>query len=96
MVGCLAGQCDSLVGGLRLGLLVGVPSNSIGKADATPASVSPRPGPRRPLVNVRLSASGLAFLDAEAQRLGITRSDVIREALRRFAALPEAERTVSR
>lgn len=57
-------------------------------------AVSPRPGPRRPLVNVRLSPDGLAFLDREAQRLGVTRSDVIREALRRYAATPEVERTL--
>jgi antitoxin component of RelBE/YafQ-DinJ toxin-antitoxin module len=52
----------------------------------------PRPGPRRPLVNVRLSDDGVAFLDAEAERLGVTRSDVIRLALTAWAKLPEPKR----
>lgn len=54
----------------------------------------PRPGPRRPLVNVRLSDDGVAFLDAEAERLGVTRSDVIRAALSAWSKLPETKRKV--
>ena len=54
----------------------------------------PRPGPRRPLINVRLSAEGVAFLDSEAERLGVNRSDVIRLALAHWSKLPESKRVL--
>lgn len=38
----------------------------------------PRPGPRRPYVALRLSAEGLAWIDAEAERRGINRSEQMR------------------
>lgn len=38
----------------------------------------PRPGPRRPYVAVRLSAEGLAHIDAEAERRGLNRSEMMR------------------
>lgn len=42
----------------------------------------PRPGPRRPLVAVRLSDEEIAAVDAIAEARGVTRSDVIRDAVR--------------
>lgn len=42
----------------------------------------PRPGPARPMVGVRLSDAGVAWLDDQARELGITRSAVIRMCLR--------------
>lgn len=41
----------------------------------------PRPGPRRDVVNVRLSAEEIEWLDAEAARRQVNRSEVIRTAI---------------
>jgi metal-responsive CopG/Arc/MetJ family transcriptional regulator len=41
----------------------------------------PRPGPRRPLVAVRLSTTGLAVIDAMAEQEGVNRSEMIRTLL---------------
>lgn len=44
----------------------------------------PRPGPRRQQVAVRLSAEQIAALDAEAERQGVDRSEVVRQAVDTF------------
>jgi len=41
----------------------------------------PRPGPRRPLVAIRLSAEGIAHIDGLAAKAGVTRSEMIRTLL---------------
>lgn len=41
----------------------------------------PRPGPRRPLVNVRLSEDGIAHLDERAAAEDLNRSELIRTML---------------
>lgn len=38
----------------------------------------PRPGPRRPYVALRLSQDGLDWIDAEAARRGVNRSEMMR------------------
>lgn len=38
----------------------------------------PRSGPRRPLVAVRLSAEGIAYIDKLAKSEGVNRSEMIR------------------
>lgn len=38
----------------------------------------PRPGPRRPLVCVRMSEDDIALIDAYAEREGVNRSEMIR------------------
>lgn len=43
--------------------------------------MSPRPGPRRPIVGVRVGENGLAWIDKEAERRGINRSEMIRQML---------------
>jgi Arc/MetJ-type ribon-helix-helix transcriptional regulator len=50
------------------------------------------PSKGSPLVTVRLSNASIAFLDAEAERLGVTRSDVIRAALDKWERLPKRDR----
>jgi hypothetical protein len=44
------------------------------------------PSPRRPNTAVRLDETTLAFLDRRAARLGVKRSDVIREAITCYLA----------
>jgi Ribbon-helix-helix protein, copG family len=46
----------------------------------------PRPGPRRPLIAVRLSDNGIQHIDYLAEARGVTRSEMIRIMLA-FAAL---------
>ena len=46
----------------------------------------PRPGPRRPLVAVRMTDDEIAAIDTIAHALHITRSDVIRDAVRAHIA----------
>ncbi len=41
----------------------------------------PRPGPVRPSVTLRLDAETIAYLDAAAKRVNVTRSDLIRRAV---------------
>lgn len=41
----------------------------------------PRPGPRRPLVAVRLSTSGIEYIDKRAAEEGVNRSEMIRRML---------------
>lgn len=41
----------------------------------------PRPGPRRPLVALRLAASGLQAIDQCAAEAGVTRSEMMRRML---------------
>jgi metal-responsive CopG/Arc/MetJ family transcriptional regulator len=41
----------------------------------------PRPGPRRPLVALRLSDQGIEWLDQRAEDEGVNRSEMIRIAL---------------
>jgi metal-responsive CopG/Arc/MetJ family transcriptional regulator len=41
----------------------------------------PRPGPRRPLVNVRLTEEGIAYIDQLAATEGVNRSEMIRTLL---------------
>jgi metal-responsive CopG/Arc/MetJ family transcriptional regulator len=41
----------------------------------------PRPGPRRPLVAIRLSENGIDNIDYLAQARGVTRSEMIRTML---------------
>lgn len=43
--------------------------------------MSPRPGPRRPLVAIRLGQNGLDWIDTEAARRGVNRSEMIRQML---------------
>lgn len=38
----------------------------------------PRPGPRRPLVAIRLSDQGIAHVDQRAEAEGVNRSEMIR------------------
>jgi len=38
----------------------------------------PRPGPRRPLVAIRLSDEGIAHVDKLAEEQGVNRSEMIR------------------
>lgn len=38
----------------------------------------PRPGPRRPVIALRLGAEGLALVDERAEREGVNRSEMIR------------------
>lgn len=52
----------------------------------------PRPGPARALVNVRLGQSGIDFLAAEAARLDLTRSELIRRILAAYSTTPEPHR----
>jgi len=41
----------------------------------------PRPGPRRPLVAIRLSDEGIAHVDKLAEEQGVNRSEMIRRML---------------
>jgi hypothetical protein len=41
----------------------------------------PRPGPRRPLVAIRLATDEIAWLDQRAEAEGLNRSEVVRRAL---------------
>lgn len=41
----------------------------------------PRPGPRRPLMSLRVDAETLTTLDDLAARLGVTRSDLVRRMI---------------
>ncbi len=41
----------------------------------------PRPGPRRPLVALRLSEDGVKRIDARASEAGVNRSEMIRAML---------------
>lgn len=41
----------------------------------------PRPGPRRPLVALRLSEQGIARIDLRAEKAGVNRSEMIRAML---------------
>ncbi len=43
----------------------------------------PRPGPRRPILGIRLDPDIIAGLDAIATATGTTRSDVARDAITR-------------
>lgn len=43
--------------------------------------MSPRPGPAKPTVTIRLSAVGIAHLDALAARDGVDRSELMRRML---------------
>lgn len=54
----------------------------------------PRPGPRRPVIPVRLAQDGIEWLATEAKRLGVSRSDVIRAALAHYATLPARKREI--
>lgn len=49
--------------------------------DVVSYTMSPRPGPRRPAIAVRLSAAGLAHVDQLAKTSGVTRSEMIRRML---------------
>lgn len=44
--------------------------------------MSPRPGPARPVLTMRMSQDGIARLDALAKAAGITRSELIRRLLK--------------
>lgn len=46
----------------------------------------PRPGPRRPLVALRLSEQGIARIDQRAAEAGVTRSEMMRRMLAYAAA----------
>ena len=46
----------------------------------------PRPGPRRPLVAVRMDDETVAALDRVAERNAMTRSDIVRAAIAEFLA----------
>lgn len=48
----------------------------------------------RPYVVVRTSPEGIEWLDTEAERLGVTRSHVVRAALKHWAGLPERKRQI--
>jgi metal-responsive CopG/Arc/MetJ family transcriptional regulator len=50
----------------------------------------PRPGPRRPLVAVRLSEQGIAEVDRLAQAQGVNRSEMIRRLLAEALAVRAA------
>lgn len=52
----------------------------------------PRRGPVRAVIHVRVSQGGLKFLGEEEMRFGVSRSDVIRAALKHWAGLPERDR----
>ncbi len=41
----------------------------------------PRPGPRRPLVAIRLSDEGIAHIDQRAEKQGVNRSEMVRRML---------------
>ena len=41
----------------------------------------PRPGPRRPLVAIRLSKQGIDHIDQRAAEQGVNRSEMIRRML---------------
>lgn len=41
----------------------------------------PRPGPRRPLIALRLSEQGIGAIDERAQERGLNRSEMIRVML---------------
>jgi Ribbon-helix-helix protein, copG family len=59
----------------RYRLLNGTPSLSAS------GLLVPRPGPRRPLVAVRLSNNGIKNIDHLAEARGVTRSEMIRVML---------------
>jgi hypothetical protein len=40
--------------------------------------MSPRPGPRRPIVSIRLAESGVDYIDRLAEKEGVLRSEMIR------------------
>lgn len=42
----------------------------------------PRTGPRRPLVAIRLSEEGIAYIDQLAEQEGVNRSEMIRILLK--------------
>jgi Arc/MetJ-type ribon-helix-helix transcriptional regulator len=44
-------------------------------------SLMPRPGPRRPIVCVRLSDQQIAAIDQLADEAGVNRSEIIRSAV---------------
>jgi hypothetical protein len=43
--------------------------------------MSPRPGPRKPLIAIRLADAGLAWIDEQARLRGWNRSEMIRAML---------------
>jgi len=43
--------------------------------------VSPRPGPRRPIVGIRIKPDAITFIDKLATTEGVTRSEMIRRLL---------------
>ena len=40
--------------------------------------MSPRPGPRRPVVCIRLAEAGIALVDEYARARGVSRSEMVR------------------
>jgi predicted DNA binding CopG/RHH family protein len=52
----------------------------------------PRPGPRRPLVAIRLSEQDIAAIDQRATEAGVTRSEMMRRMLAYAAAHMPAKR----
>ena len=53
----------------------------------------PRPGPRRPLVALRISTEGLAYIDQLAAGEGINRSEMIRRLLAEAVAARQKRQT---
>jgi len=43
--------------------------------------VSPRPGPRRPIIGIRVKPDAITYIDALAQAEGVNRSEMIRRLL---------------
>jgi metal-responsive CopG/Arc/MetJ family transcriptional regulator len=52
----------------------------------------PRPGPRRPLVAIRMSDEGIAYVDQLAEEAGVNRSEMIRTLLKEAIAARAAKR----
>lgn len=51
----------------------------------------PRPGPRRPLVAIRLSEAGIEHIDKRAEEAQVSRSEMIRRMLAYASAyMPES------
>lgn len=46
--------------------------------------MSPRPGPRRPLIAFRLDVAQIQAIDEIAETTDVTRSDVIRDAIAQY------------
>ena len=58
--------------------------------------MSPRPGPRRPQVAIRVSEAGIKEIDDLADQAGVTRSEMARRLLSAAVSDPTIRRKVTK